>query len=123
MARKKHWHMIYLKCQHFLLDTLRRVFNALVYIILWEKYLYGQRPLPEHINLRVVLDKIEMMPAAYFRYVDAVKIGTFPEMIIENSTQCIAMSLYISNFQASKKICMMMSSMRWSTLLRITTEN
>jgi len=53
-----------------------------VYYLMGEIPVWSEDPLPEHINLRAVLDKIEeMMPAAYFRYVDAVKIGTFPEMI------------------------------------------
>ena len=62
-------------------------------------------PLPEHINLRAVLDKIEeMMPAAYFRYIDAVKIGTFPEMIDrELNAMYSDRVLYISNFQASEE--------------------
>ena len=66
---------------------------------------WSEDPLPEHINLRAVLDKIEeMMPAAYFRYVDAVKIGTFPEMIDrELNAMYLDGVLYISNFQASEE--------------------
>ena len=66
---------------------------------------WSEDPLPEHINLRAVLDKIEeMMPAAYFRYVDAVKIGTFPEMIDRELNAMYSEGvLYISNFQASEE--------------------
>ncbi len=67
--------------------------------------MWSEDPLPEHINLRAVLDKIEqMIPTAYFRYVDAVKIGTFPEMIDRELNAMYSEGvLYISNFQASEE--------------------
>ena len=76
-----------------------------VYYLMGEIPVWSEDPLPEHINLRAVLDKIEeMMPAAYFRYVDAVKIGTFPEMIDrELNAMYLDGVLYISNFQASEE--------------------
>ena len=76
-----------------------------IYYLMGEIPVWSEDPLPEHINLRAVLDKIEeMMPAAYFRYVDAVKIGTFPEMIDrELNAMCSEGVLYISNFQASEE--------------------
>ena len=76
-----------------------------IYYLMGEIPVWSDDPLPEHINLRAVLDKIEkMMPAAYFRYVDAVKIGTFPEMIDrELNAMYSDRVLYISNFQASEE--------------------
>ena len=76
-----------------------------IYYLMGEIPVWSEDPLPEHINLRAVLDKIEeMMPAAYFRYVDAVKIGTFPEMIDrELNAMYLDGVLYISNFQASEE--------------------
>ena len=53
-----------------------------IYYLNGEIPVWSEDPLPEYINLRAVLDKIEqMMPPAYFRYIDAVKIGTFPERL------------------------------------------
>ena len=76
-----------------------------IYYLMGEIPVWSADPLPEHINLRAVLDKIEeMMPAAYFRYIDAVKIGTFPEMIDrELNAMYSDRVLYISNFQASEE--------------------
>ena len=76
-----------------------------IYYLMGEIPVWSEDPLPEHINLRAVLDKIEeMMPAAYFRYVDAVKIGTFPEMIDrELNAMYLDGVLYISNFQSSEE--------------------
>ena len=76
-----------------------------IYYLNNEIPVWSEDPLPEHINLRAVLDKIEqMMPTAYFRYVDAVKIGTFPEMIDrELNAMYLDGVLYISNFQASEE--------------------
>jgi hypothetical protein len=76
-----------------------------IYYLNNEIPVWSDDPLPEHINLRAVLDKIEqMMPTAYFRYVDAVKIGTFPEMIDrELNAMYLDGVLYISNFQASEE--------------------
>ncbi len=76
-----------------------------IYYLMGEIPVWSEDPLPEHINLRAVLDKIEeMMPAAYFRYVDAVKIGTFPEMIDRELNAMYSEGvLYISNFQASEE--------------------
>jgi len=76
-----------------------------IYYLMGEIPVWSEDPLPEHINLRAVLDKIEeMMPAAYFAYVDAVKIGTFPEMINrELNAMYKDRVLYISNFQASEE--------------------
>ena len=76
-----------------------------IYYLNNEIPVWSEDPLPEHINLRAVLDKIEqMMPTAYFRYVDAVKIGTFPEMIDrELNAMYFDGVLYISNFQASEE--------------------
>ena len=76
-----------------------------IYYLMGEIPVWSEDPLPEHINLRAVLDKIEeMMPAAYFRYVDAVKIGTFPEMIDRELNAVYSEGvLYISNFQASEE--------------------
>ena len=76
-----------------------------IYYLNNEIPVWSEDPLPEHINLRAVLDKIEkIMPSAYFRYVDAVKIGTFPEMIDrELNAMYLDGVLYISNFQASEE--------------------
>ena len=76
-----------------------------IYYLNNEIPVWSEDPLPEHINLQAVLDKIEeMMPAAYFRYVDAVKIGTFPEMIDRELNAMYSDGvLYISNFQASEE--------------------
>ena len=76
-----------------------------IYYLMGEIPVWSEDPLPEYINLRAVLDKIEeMMPAAYFRYVDAVKIGTFPEMIDrELNAMYLDGVLYISNFQSSEE--------------------
>ena len=76
-----------------------------IYYLNNEIPVWSEDPLPEYINLRAVLDKIEqMMPTAYFRYVDAVKIGTFPEMIDrELNAMYLDGVLYISNFQASEE--------------------
>ena len=76
-----------------------------IYYLNNEIPVWSEDPLPEHINLRAVLDKIEqMMPTAYFRYVDAVKIGTFPEMIDRELNAMYSDGvLYISNFQASEE--------------------
>jgi uncharacterized protein YeaC (DUF1315 family) len=76
-----------------------------IYYLNNEIPVWSEDPLPEHINLQTVLNKIEeMMPAAYFRYVDAVKIGTFPEMIDRELNAMYSDGvLYISNFQASEE--------------------
>ena len=76
-----------------------------IYYLMGEIPVWSEDPLPEYINLRTVLTKIEkMMPSAYFTYVDAVKIGTFPEMIDRELTAMYKDSvLYISNFQASEE--------------------
>ena len=76
-----------------------------IYYLNKEIPVWSDDPLPEHINLRAVLDKIEtMLPNAYFRYVDAMKIGTFPEMIDrELNAMYLDGVLYISNFQASEE--------------------
>ena len=76
-----------------------------IYYLMGEIPVWSEDPLPEYINLRTVLNKIEtMMPSAYFTYVDAVKIGTFPEMIDRELTAMYKDNvLYISNFQASEE--------------------
>jgi len=76
-----------------------------IYYLNSEIPVWSEDPLPEYINLRAVLDKIEqMMPSAYFRYIDAVKIGTFPEMIDRELNAMYKDGvLYISNFQASEE--------------------
>lgn len=76
-----------------------------IYYLNNEIPVWSEDPLPEHINLQAVLNKIEeMMPTAYFRYVDAVKIGTFPEMIDRELNAMYSDGvLYISNFQASEE--------------------
>ncbi len=76
-----------------------------IYYLMGEIPVWSEDPLPEYINLRTVLSKIEtMMPSAYFTYVDAVKIGTFPEMIDRELTAMYKDNvLYISNFQASEE--------------------
>ena len=44
-----------------------------IYYLMGEIPVWSEDPLPEYINLRTVLAKIEkMMPSAYFTYVDAV---------------------------------------------------
>ena len=79
-----------------------------IYYLNKEIPVWSDDPLPEHINLRAVLDKIEtMLPNAYFRYVDAMKIGTFPEMIDRFQT-----------FKHPKKICTMILFMKLLTLLK-----
>ena len=46
-----------------------------IYYLNKEIPVWSDDPLPEHINLSAVLDKIEtMLPSSYFRYVHAVKI-------------------------------------------------
>jgi hypothetical protein len=76
-----------------------------IYYLMGEIPVWSEDPLPEHINLRAVLDKMEqMLPSAYFTYVDAVKIGTFPEMINRELNAMYKDGvLYISNFQASEE--------------------
>tara|TARA_R110002110_G_scaffold3916_5_gene20355 strand:- start:280 stop:963 length:684 start_codon:yes stop_codon:yes gene_type:complete len=76
-----------------------------IYYLAGEIPVWSEDPLPEHINLRAVLDKIEhILPTAYFRYVDAVKIGTFPEMIDRELNAMYSDGvLYISNFQGSEE--------------------
>ena len=76
-----------------------------IYYLNKEIPVWSDDPLPEHINLSAVLDKIEtMLPSAYFRYVHAVKIGTHPEM---SNRELNAMYkdnvLYISNFQSDEE--------------------
>ncbi len=76
-----------------------------IYYLNGEIPVWSEDPLPEYINLRAVLTKIEdMLPSAYFRYVDAVKIGTFPEMINrELNAMYLDGVLYFSNFQEPKE--------------------
>tara|TARA_A100001515_G_scaffold96051_1_gene77051 strand:+ start:2530 stop:3216 length:687 start_codon:yes stop_codon:yes gene_type:complete len=66
---------------------------------------WSDDPLPEHINLSAVLEKIEKtIPSAYFRYVHAVKIGTYPEMIDREINAMYRDNvLYISNFQSDEE--------------------
>ena len=66
---------------------------------------WSDDPLPEHINLGAVLEKVEqMLPSAYFRYVHAIKIGTYPEMIDRELNALYKDNvLYISNFQSDEE--------------------
>ena len=76
-----------------------------IYYLNKEIPVWSDDPLPEHINLSAVLDKIEtMLPSAYFRYVHAVKIGTYPEMINRELNAMYKDNvLYISNFQSDEE--------------------
>ena len=76
-----------------------------IYYLNNEIPVWSDDPLPEHINLSAVLDKIEtMLPSAYFRYVHAVKIGTYPEMINRELNAMYKDNvLYISNFQSDEE--------------------
>ena len=89
----------------YLLYIQESVSRSGIYYLNKEIPVWSDDPLPEHINLRSVLDKIEtMLPNAYFRYVDAMKIGTFPEMIDRELNAMYKDGvLYISNFQASEE--------------------
>ena len=73
-----------------------------IYYLNGEIPVWADDPLPDHINLNEVISKIErLLPVAYFRYVHAVKIGTYPEMI-ERQFNALYKDgvLYISNIQA-----------------------
>ena len=79
--------------------------NSGIYYLNAEIPVWSDNPLPEHINLSAVLQKVEdMLPAYYFRYIHAVKIGTYPEMINREINAMYKDSvLYISNFQADEE--------------------
>ena len=89
----------------YLLYIQESVSRSGIYYLNKEIPVWSDDPLPEHIDLRSVLDKIEtMLPNAYFRYVDAMKIGTFPEMIDRELNAMYKDGvLYVSNFQASEE--------------------
>jgi SepF-like predicted cell division protein (DUF552 family) len=76
-----------------------------IYYLNKEIPVWSDDPLPEHINLSAVLDKVEtMLPSAHFRYVHAVKIGTYPEMIDREINAMYKDNvLYISNFQSDEE--------------------
>ena len=72
-----------------------------IYYLHGEIPVWADDPLPDHINLNEVISKIEqLLPVAHFRYVHAVKIGTYPEMI-ERQLNALYKEgvLYISNIQ------------------------
>tara|TARA_R100000152_G_C6749327_1_gene172978 strand:- start:295 stop:978 length:684 start_codon:yes stop_codon:yes gene_type:complete len=79
--------------------------NSGIYYLNAEIPVWSDDPLPEHINLSAVLQKVEdMLPAYYFRYIHAVKIGTYPEMINREINAMYKDNvLYISNFQADEE--------------------
>ena len=79
--------------------------NSGIYYLNAEIPVWSDNPLPEHINLSAVLQKVEdMLPAYYFRYIHAVKIGTYPEMINREINAMYKDSvLYISNFQSDEE--------------------
>ena len=89
----------------YLLYIQESVSRSGIYYLNNDIPVWSEDPLPEYIDLRAVLNKIEkMLPSAYFRYVDAVKIGTFPEMIDRELNAMYKDGvLYISNFQASEE--------------------
>ena len=66
---------------------------------------WSDDPLPEHISLSAVIGKIErLIPPAYFRYIHAVKIGAYSEMI-ERELNAMYKDgvLYVSNFQSDEE--------------------
>jgi hypothetical protein len=76
-----------------------------IYYLNGEIPVWSDDPLPEHISLSAVLSKLEsLLPFAYFRYVHAVKIGTYPEMI-EREINAMYKDhvLYVSNFQSDEE--------------------
>jgi len=79
--------------------------NSGIYYLNAEIPVWSDDPLPEHINLSAVLQKVEdMLPAYYFRYIHAIKIGTYPEMINREINAMYKDNvLYISNFQADEE--------------------
>ena len=89
----------------YLLYIQESISRSGIYYLNKEIPVWSDDPLPEYINLRAVLDKIEtMLPNDYFKYVDAMKIGTFPEMIDrELNAMYNDGVLYVSNFQSSEE--------------------
>jgi len=89
----------------YLLYIQESVSRSGIYYLNKEIPVWSVDPLPEYINLRAVLDKIEtMLPNDYFKYVDAMKIGTFPEMIDRELNAMYSDGvLYVSNFQSSEE--------------------
>ena len=90
----------------FLLSYIQEsISRSGIYYLNKEIPVWSDDPLPEHINLSAVLEKVEkMLPSAYFRYVHAVKIGTYPEMINRELNAMYKDNvLYISNFQADEE--------------------
>ena len=87
---------------NYIKESISRSF---VYSLNKEIPVWSDDPLPEHINLSAVLNKIEdMLPPAYFRYIHAVKIGTYPEMINRELNAMYKDNvLYISNFQSDEE--------------------
>lgn len=62
---------------------------------------WAEDPLPPSINLKQVLEQVEaLIPSAFLRYVQAVKIGMFVEML-ERSVNALYKDgvLYITNMQ------------------------
>ena len=62
---------------------------------------WTEEPLPDTVNLKQVLEKVEsLIPSAFLRYVQAVRIGMFDEMI-ERSVNALYKDgvLYITNMQ------------------------
>ena len=89
-----------------LLDYIKEsISQSGIYYLNGEIPVWSDDPLPEHINLNAVLEKIEtMLPSAYFRYIHAVKIGTYPEMINRELNAMYSDNvLYISNFQSDEE--------------------
>mgnify|MGYP003112031532 CR=1 FL=1 len=87
-----------------LLYIKESLLNSGIYYLNAEIPVWSDDPLPEHINLSAVLQKIEdMLPAYYFRYIHAVKIGTYSEMIDREINAMYKDGvLYISNLQADE---------------------
>jgi len=76
-----------------------------IYYLNGEIPVWSDNPLPDHINLNAVINKIEqLLPVAYFRYIDAVKIGMYPEMIERQFNALYKEGvLYISNVQSDEE--------------------
>tara|TARA_R100000008_G_C3587283_1_gene173496 strand:+ start:571 stop:1281 length:711 start_codon:yes stop_codon:yes gene_type:complete len=87
-----------------LLYIKESISNSGIYFLNGEIPVWSDDPLPEHISLSAVISKIEkIIPVAYFRYIHAVKIGTYPEMIDRELNAMYKDGvLYISNLQADE---------------------
>ena len=87
-----------------LLYIKESISNSGIYYLNGEIPVWSDDPLPEYISLSAVINKIEkIIPPAYFRYIHAVKIGTYSEMIDREINAMYKDGvLYVSNLQADE---------------------